>query len=122
MSMLRLALEDYLGDPWTGFDLDRTLAVYDEWRGIEHIGEPIPEMVNNVKELLANGDRVKIFTARVAGKEGDKLALIVSFIEQWCLTHIGEKLEVTAVKDGRCICIYDDIAKQVVPNTGEVVE
>lgn len=31
--------------PWLGVDLDGTLAVYDKWRGIEHIGAPIPAMV-----------------------------------------------------------------------------
>ena len=29
---------------WIGVDLDGTLAFYDMWRGMEHIGKPIPAM------------------------------------------------------------------------------
>jgi len=36
-------------DQWIGVDLDGTLAKYGEWRGVEHIGEPIPPMVDRVK-------------------------------------------------------------------------
>ena len=38
---------------WVGVDLDGTLATYDEWRGIEHVGEPIAPMVERVKRWLA---------------------------------------------------------------------
>jgi hypothetical protein len=31
---------------WIGVDLDGTLAFYDEWIGPEHIGAPIPGMVD----------------------------------------------------------------------------
>lgn len=47
--------------------MDGTLAVYDEWRGAHHIGEPIPLMVARVKDWLAAGKVVKIFTARMHG-------------------------------------------------------
>jgi hypothetical protein len=36
-------------DQCIGVDLDGTLAKYGEWRGVEHIGEPIPPMVDRVK-------------------------------------------------------------------------
>ena len=29
------------GKGWYGFDLDGTLAKYDGWKGIDHIGEPV---------------------------------------------------------------------------------
>ena len=54
------------GKPWTGFDLDGTLAVYDEWEGIDHIGSPIKPMVDLIKKLHEQGERVKILTARVS--------------------------------------------------------
>lgn len=54
------------GEPWIGFDLDGTLARYEGWQGIEHIGEPIAEMRDLMKELDYRGQKVKIFTARVA--------------------------------------------------------
>lgn len=55
-----------VGERWIGFDLDGTLAMYDGWKGIEHIGDPIPEMRDLICRLHGEGKRVKIFTARVA--------------------------------------------------------
>jgi hypothetical protein len=117
---------------WYGVDLDATLARYDGWVDGQ-IGEPIPAMVQRVKQMLCEGKDVRIFTARVAvtgaysmwsggcadyafAQEQTRL------IENWCLEHIGAILPVTAVKDFACIAIYDDRAKQVVPNAGILVE
>ena len=52
-------------DGWIGVDLDGTLAKYDGWHGIEHIGMPIRPMMERVRTWLAMGIQVKIFTARV---------------------------------------------------------
>ena len=54
------------GKGWYGFDLDGTLAKYDKWEGIDHIGEPIEPMVNLIKKMHSEGRVVKILTARVA--------------------------------------------------------
>lgn len=54
------------GKGWYGFDLDGTLAVYDKWEGIDHIGEPVKHMVDLIKKMHAEGKVVKILTARVA--------------------------------------------------------
>lgn len=54
------------GKGWYGFDLDGTLAVYDKWEGIDHIGEPVKPMVDLMKKMHADGKVVKILTARVA--------------------------------------------------------
>lgn len=54
------------GKPWYGFDLDGTLAVYDKWEGIDHIGEPVKPMVDLIKKMHDEGKVVKIVTARVA--------------------------------------------------------
>ncbi len=51
---------------WLAVDLDGTLAEYDKFRGHDHIGAPIPAMVERVKALIASGFEVRIFTARVA--------------------------------------------------------
>lgn len=113
---------------WFGIDLDGTLAIYDGWKGPEHIGEPVPAMVAQVKALLANGEDVKIFTARVAATndrnaEGvlDDKAFAdqqVALIKAWCKRHVGQELEVTAVKDMNMIAFFDDRAVQVIKNTG----
>ena len=57
------------GEGWIGFDLDGTLAKYDGWKGIDHIGEPVKPMVDLMKRMHDEGKVVKIMTARVAPKE-----------------------------------------------------
>lgn len=54
------------GKGWHGFDLDGTLAVYDKWEGIDHIGEPIAPMVDLIRKMHESGEVVKILTARVS--------------------------------------------------------
>lgn len=105
---------------WVGVDLDGTLAYYDKWRGLFHIGEPIPIMVNKVKALLAEGYNVRIFTARVARPE-EELPDIVAAVKKWCRQHIGQELEVTCRKDMGMIALYDDRCIQIEKNTGVVL-
>ena len=52
--------------PWFGVDLDGTLAVWDANSSLDRIGPPVPAMVDYVRRMIANGIRVKIFTARAA--------------------------------------------------------
>lgn len=54
------------GKGWYGFDLDGTLAKYDGWKGIDHIGEPVKPMVDLIRKMHEEGKVVKILTARVA--------------------------------------------------------
>jgi len=103
-------------DGWIGVDLDGTLAYYDQWRGISHIGAPIAPMVSLVRRYLARGQEVRIFTARV-GDPG-----YAAPIQAWCEKHIGRVLPITNVKDFACIMLYDDRAIQVVQNRGELVQ
>jgi hypothetical protein len=57
------------GRGWYGFDLDGTLAKYDGWKGIDHIGEPVKPMVDLIKRMHDEGKVVKIVTARVAPRK-----------------------------------------------------
>lgn len=98
---------------WVGFDLDGTLAVYDRWRGIEHIGEPIAPVVALLRELRDAGVEVRIFTARC--QEGPAA---IQVIEQWCADHLGAVLPVTDRKDFRMVSFIDDRAVTVEMNTG----
>lgn len=107
---------------WIGVDLDRTLCFYDIWRGADHIGEPIPLMVNRIRTWLAEGIEVRIFTARVysdgsvqRGKEAYKARVA---IEKFCMEQFGQILTVTCQKDFQCLEIWDDRAIQIIPNTG----
>ena len=110
-----------MDQPWIGVDLDGTLAHYDEWRGIEHIGPPIEEMRLRVVQWLAEGHDVRILTARVGPQRHDvphTIAEITRHIEDWCRTHLGQVLRVTSQKDYCMVEFWDDRCMQVVPNTG----
>lgn len=54
------------GKGWYGFDLDGTLAKYDGWKGVDHIGEPVKPMVDLIRKMHDEGKVVKILTARVS--------------------------------------------------------
>lgn len=101
---------------WIGVDLDGTLAEYAEWQGPEHIGAPIPLMVERVKQWLREGREVRIVTARVSDPEQEMAARLP--IEIWCNQHLGRILPVTCRKDYGMIELWDDRAVAVVPNTG----
>ena len=112
--------KDHIGSGWIGVDLDGTLAKYETWQGIHSIGEPIPAMVQKVKEAINRGFTVKIFTARAcAGQPYRNVA--IRYVQDWAEKHIGIRLEVTAEKDFSCIQIWDDRAKEVIHNVGEFV-
>ena len=102
---------------WYGVDLDGCLAYYDDWKGIEHIGEPVPLMLKRVKEWIADGKTVKIFTARACNGEHQ-----IKLIQDWCEKHGLPRLEVTNVKDFHMARLYDDRCVQVIENTGILVK
>jgi hypothetical protein len=104
---------------WYGVDLDGTLAHYDSWVSHEHIGPPIQAMVNRVKQWLAEGKDVRIFTARMAYHS--LFHDCRSPIEKWCKEHVGQILEVTNVKDPSMLELWDNRAVQVVTNSGQRV-
>ncbi len=111
---------------WYAFDLDGTLAYYNGWQGVEHIGAPVPAMLAKVQALLDAGEEVRIFTARVCVNElRDEVESRKAerAIKRWCVAHIGIELPVTNVKDFGMIRLYDDRCVQVVPNEGrEIVD
>jgi hypothetical protein len=104
-------------NPWIGVDLDGTLAQQIPHHGETQIGDPVPLMVKRVQQWILAGKEVRIFTARIAAPE-NKEALLHA-IESWCILHIGTRLRVTCKKDHNCIELWDDIAVQVIPNTGK---
>jgi len=119
-----------MSNGWIAVDLDGTLARYDGWKGIEHIGEPIAPMVERVKRWLSEGREVRIFTARVDGGEvaismGDQngvahrdIPQVKWVIEKWCIKHLGQILPITNVKDYGMLELWDDRAVQVIANEG----
>lgn len=110
-----------MGRGWIGFDLDGTLAVYEGWLGIEHIGAPIPRTVERIKKYLADGYEVRIVTARVCSRAVGEAERARRIIESYCLHHIGQALPVTHEKDFGMIRLYDDRCVQVEFNTGRLI-
>lgn len=122
-------------EEWIGVDLDGTLAHYESGQfnrmGPEYIGEPIPLMVQRVKEWLSAGIQVKIMTARAypmgtmdeqLGTRGVDIAnQAIRAINKWCFEHLGQVLPVTCVKDYDMIALYDDRAVGVECNTGQLI-
>lgn len=115
--------------PWIGVDFDGTLAVYNGWKGASVLGEPVPLMVQRVKDWLSEGKDVRILTARVwypefpqddADRERQLAAIAARFaIEAWCETHIGIRLPITCQKDFGMVELWDDRCVQVQKNTGK---
>jgi hypothetical protein len=106
------------GIGWIGVDLDGTLAKYNGWIGPEHIGEPIPKMLQRVDQWIKEGKRVKIMTARVSPAKNDA-DFCRKVIQTWLGHHVGCVLEITHEKDHLMLELWDDRVVQVIPNTGE---
>lgn len=105
---------------WIGFDLDGTLAMYNGWRGIDQIGEPVPAMAQKLRALLAKGVECRIFTARVSGS-GEAAEEARRYIQNWTEKHFGDRLTVTHMKDFAMVSLYDDRCVAVEINTGRVL-
>jgi hypothetical protein len=102
---------------WIGVDLDGTLARSSAWKGSDHIGEPIPAMVDRVKVWLSEGKDVRLFTARAFNPSREEVDLMAD----WCEKHLGRIIPITCEKDMHMAALYDDRAVQVIKNTGELV-
>lgn len=106
---------------WIGIDLDRTLAYYEtrvDFNPME-IGQIIPRAKEYVIDLIKKGEKegfvVKIFTARAVFPN------TIPIIQKWLIDNGLPKLDVTNAKDQGTILIIDDIARQMIPNTGIII-
>ena len=100
---------------WTGIDLDGTLAYYNRTSPYDEIGDPVPAMLTLVKELINNGIRVKIFTARAQDPEQKPI------IREWLKVNGLPELEITNIKDYNMQWLLDDRCIQVERNTGRLI-
>jgi hypothetical protein len=98
------------GEGWVGVDLDGCLAFYDGYKGDDHVGEPIMPMVERVKQWIAEGRDVRIFTARKPHPA----------IRKFCHDNLGKILPITNIKDRHMQLLIDDRAVGVRRNTGEL--
>lgn len=106
---------------WIGFDLDGTTASYDAWHGPTHIGAPIKPIIEKIREYIANGFEVRIFTARMSTPSAKEAGEVADAIGDWTEKHVGKRLRATCVKDYAMIRLYDDRAVQVEHNTGRII-
>jgi len=100
---------------WTGVDLDGTLAYYDRMSPYDKVGEPVPAMLALVKELINNGIRIKIFTARAQDPKQRPI------IWKWLKNNGLPELEITNIKDYNMQWLLDDRCIQVERNTGRLI-
>ena len=108
--------ESRIGNRWIGVDLDGTLAMWDGWKGHEHIGEPIPAMLERVKRWIKMDIEVRVFTARASVPEH------IEPVEKWLKKNGLGGLRVTNEKDYRMLQLWDDRCVQVIPNSGELIK
>lgn len=109
--------EQAMSERYVGFDLDGTLACYDCWRGEDHIGDPIPAMCEKYRQWREAGFECRIITARAHGNDRPQIELI----QDWAEKHLGERPPVQDFKSYGLICLYDDRAIRVEPNTGRII-
>lgn len=72
-------------------DLDGTLAEYQGWQGLEHIGQPLPGAVEFVRKVREKA-RVVIFTTRTKvdmddRPEGVTRAGLAAIVQSWLDKH-----------------------------------
>ena len=113
-----------MANPWHGVDFDGTLVEY-EHGNFRHdvIGTPVPRMVDRVKKWLEAGEEVRIVTARVYAPPDNPIQQYQARnagikIQDWTFQVFGVMLAVTNEKDYDMIDLWDDRARQVIPNTG----
>jgi len=108
-------------------DIDKTLTELEdgdiERYGHEYFGVPIPEMVERVKQAMAEGAEVWFFTARVTPFDESYQQWVEAtesyvFITQLSLKLFGKILPVTNIKLRRFTQFWDDRGRQVIENTG----
>lgn len=102
------------GEYWIAVDLDGTLAEYHGWKGPDHIGDPIPNMVEKIRHELKHGHKIAIFTAR-AGCEFRR-----HYVQRWLTEKLDlGHLEITNVKQPKFKEFWDDRAERVIQNVGD---
>lgn len=101
-------------------DLDGTLAHYDGWKGISHIGNPIPEMVAKIHAAHMEGKEIWIFTARLSdpSEAPEAMESIKMWLDHYEIPFAG----MTATKHKFFKEFWDDRAITIVKNTGLSIE
>jgi hypothetical protein len=83
-----------------------------------HVGEPNPVVLARVKQRIADGDVVILFTSRLADPTRPDHAAVLAVLHHWCETHVGERLFCTATKFPYLSEIWDWRSVHVPKNAG----
>lgn len=106
-----------MSNGWIGVDFDGTLSI-DMGRD-KPPGPPVRPVLDLVKELLAHGHDVRIFTARCFDGT-TPIHQELAKVREWCLVWIGQQLPITNVKDHHMNILLDDRAISVNKNAGNL--
>jgi len=110
------------GFGWRAVDFDGTLVNNSHSKPrdpYEIHGEPIAAMVDTVKEWIAHGVKVCLFTARIGPTDDVRdVARVRTKLQGWCLEHLGIVIPITCIKSHHIEAIYDDRAFRVTRNQG----
>ena len=99
-------------------DLDGTLAFDSPPGDPLAVGEPIPMMMQRLRQWLADGEQVVIFTARLNAPDVTDKAAVVAAVQDWLEQQGLPRLRVTDRKLWAIKEFWDDRAVQVIPNSG----
>lgn len=103
------------------FDLDGTLAEYHGWKGVSHIGAPVPKMIDRLLFHIENGDECIIFTSRVGHDDVHQNTMAEHHISKWLRDNDLPYMKITARKLPGIRLFYDDRALHVEKNLGVVI-
>lgn len=111
----------FVGSKYVAFDLDGTLAVHKSGDSTDHVGEPIPAMVELARQYLRAGVHVRVITARCApvySDAGEQAAMVSAWLAKHVTYDMPYDIRVQGYKCGRMEKLYDDRAIGVVRNEG----
>ena len=100
-------------------DFDGTIAHYDGWKGIGHIGTPIDGVRELLLGLKAAGYRIVIHTCRATPDvNGDLVGEAVGYIQEWMGHHQIPYDEIWQGVGKPVACAYIDDRAIGVPRNG----
>lgn len=109
-----------MNKPSVCVDLDGVLAKYDGWKGVDHIGDPIPR-AREFLELLSKNFHIIIHTTRVNPEvnTGHTYEELRAKVEAWLVKHEmvyddiqSKPLAIAYIDDRACYC-----EPEIIPHT-----
>jgi hypothetical protein len=112
--------------------MDGTAVEWHGWTAWNEIGKPLPAMIARIRDWLDKGYQVKIFTSRlpldqspmaeeVCKTTGERYTRqdMIKVIADYFEPLVGQRLEAINIKHYKMYEYWDDIAVQMVVNTGQ---